>query len=100
MAIIIIASLSAMPTAFAAQNGYCWNDKVGWVNMGGVTFTDSNRTFGGTATYFGGTFDGATFGPRVIDFGAQGNLSVTLSSSTDGNGNYPLIGQAFSEQFG
>lgn len=100
MAIIVIACLWAIPTAFAAQNGYCWNDKIGWVDMSGVTFTDSTRTFGGTATYVGGTFDGATFGPGEIDFGTQGNLSVTLSASTDGNGNYPLIGQAFSEQLG
>ena len=100
LAIIVIATLWSTPMAFAAQSGYCWNATVGWVNMSGVTFNDSSRTFAGTASYFGGTFDGATFGPGDIDFGAQGSLSVTLSTSTDSNGNWPMIGQAFSEQLG
>ena len=58
--------------------------------MGGVTFTVSTREFAGSATFTHGE----------IDFTEQGSLTVTLASSVDGSGNYPLIGQAFSEEVG
>ena len=90
LAPLLIVFLLKPASVGAAQAGYCWSDKVGWINMSGVTFEDSTREFSGTATFTSGE----------IDFTEQGNLTVTLASLEDGSGNYPLIGQAFSEQLG
>jgi len=70
--------------------------------MANVDYDSATRKFSGTATYHEGILSGGTFGDGEIDFTEQGGTSllVDLSTTADGGGNFPLEGQAFSEQIG
>lgn len=100
--ILAAALVPNITSAVILQNGYCWNDKVGWVSLSSVDYISGTRTFTGEATFFDGTHNGATFNQGTIDFTMQPatSLTVTLSASTNGGGNYPILGQAFSQQLG
>ena len=93
---------SAGMQAQVLQPGYCWNDNVGWVNMSNVDLDINTRTLSNTATFEAGIYNGTAFQNGEIGFSEQAGtqLKVSLSQTTDANGNYPLIGQAFSEQLG
>ena len=88
--------------AAVTRGGHCFNGNIGWVNMSGVDYSTSNRTFTGTATYFDGKYLSGIFSDGEIDFTTQAttSLSVTLATSTNAGGNFPILGQAFSEQIG
>lgn len=85
--------LLATPMAQAAQDGYCWNDKVGWISFAGVRFDSTSRTLSGTATFASG--DGE------IDFTEQAGQSIEMTVASElSGGQYAITGQAFSERIG
>ena len=106
-AISLLALLSfSTPNAQAAVNqaGYCWNDKVGWIDMSSVEYIPSSRTFSGEATYVDGTY-GGSYGVGTIDFTEQDGTSLKVSlvpnsSSTSYGVVYQMVGAAFSEELG
>ena len=77
-------------------NGYCFNDKIGWIDTSGLTYTSSTRTIEGTASCVHSTM------PCTINFTQQGEGHVNLgvASTPDSYGNFPVIGQAFSQELG
>lgn len=82
--------------------GYCWNGNIGWVNMAGVDYDAGTRAFTGSASFHYGKYLSGVFADGEIDFTAQGgtSLALTLSGSQNGDGNFPILGQAFSEEIG
>jgi len=88
--------------AQVVKPGHCWNERIGWIDMSGVDVNPSTHTFSGSATFVDGNYNGNGFVNGEIGFTPQAetNLKLDFSQNKDINGNYAIIGQAFSEQIG
>ena len=88
--------------ASVSSAGYCWNQNIGWVDMENVDYNSTTRGFTGVALFYDGKYTVNTFSEGEIDFTAQAgtSLGLTLDTVVDGNGDYPIIGQAFSSEIG
>jgi len=104
--LIPVIAVGAFAGQFVYANvltaGYCWNGDIGWVNMAGVDLDLDTRTFTGSASYDDGKYASGLFPDGEIDFTTQGGtqLGLTLSSSMNAGGNFPILGQAFSNEIG
>ncbi len=96
---IFLFSFFTLENIQAAQNGFCWNEKIGWINMSGVSYNPSIRQLSGSASYFQGVYNSG-FTAGEIGFTLQGNLLVTRDLNVNGSGDYNFTGQGFSEQIG
>ncbi len=98
---IAVAGALLLPTTtWAAQNGYCFNDKVGWLDLSGLSFNTVTRVFTGTATYFQGAFPGGK-AAGTINFTTTSGQQMGLALGTTATSNQlPVSGQGFSPQLG
>lgn len=96
----LVVLLSFAGSAQAAQNGYCFNEKVGWLNLSGLTFSPALRAFSGTATYSQGAFPGGA-AQGIVNFSASTGQAMGLTVGVVPTSNeLPVTGQGWSPQIG
>ncbi len=100
---VFLMTVVWIASAMVMNAGYGWNEKIWWVNFSQVDYDPISREFLGIASYNDGKWTswlGLSNGE--IDCTKQNgtSLALTLWNTLDANGNYPILGQCFSEQIG